>query len=79
MGKYLHRTTDFYSCTCYWLLNMLSFLDFDPFWTVGMGTVNSLMAATLDFMLLMIYTNSCPLNSTGSLRMCVRTPILWFS
>ena len=22
------------SCTCYWLLNMLSFLDFNPFWTL---------------------------------------------
>ena len=38
------------SCTCYWLLNMLSFLDFNPFWTVGMGTVKSLMAASLDFL-----------------------------
>ena len=28
MGKYLHQTTDFYRCTCYWLLNMLSLTRF---------------------------------------------------
>ena len=81
MGKYLHRITDFYRCTCYWLLNIYAMLNsilIDRSWTVGMGTVNSLMAASLDFSCF-DDTNSCPLNSTDSLRMSVRTPRLWFN
>ena len=72
MGKHLHRTTDFSSCRCCYPFSILM-----PFglleWVLLIAWWQQALFSCVDD------TNSCPLNSTGSLRMWVRTPRLWFS